>query len=62
MNYRPNDDLTLSAGMNHDFQTDRTTATAEASWKVSQDVDFALSASHDSSGESRVGAGVRISF
>ena len=60
--YRPNDNLTLSAGVNHNFQTDRTTATAEAAWKVNKDVDFALSASHDSSGDSRVGAGVRIRF
>lgn len=60
--YRPSDNLTLSAGVNHNFQTDRTTATGEASWKVNKDVDFALSASHDSQGESRVGAGVRIRF
>ncbi len=60
--YRPNDDLTLSAGVNHNFQTERTTATAEASWKVNRDVDFALSASHDSAGDSRIGAGVRIRF
>ena len=60
--YRPSDNLSLSAGINHDFQTDRTTASAEAAWKVNKDVDFALSASHDSQGESRVGAGVRIRF
>ena len=60
--YRPNDNLTLSGGINHNFQTDRTTATAEAAWKVNKNVDFALSASHDSAGESRVGAGVRIRF
>ena len=46
----------------HDFQTKRTTANAEATWKVKQDVDFALSASHDSTGNSRVGAGLRIRF
>lgn len=60
--YRPNDNLTLSAGVNHNFQTDRTTANAEAAWKVNKDVDFALSASHDSQGDSRIGAGVRIHF
>ncbi|MDP1822691.1 MAG: hypothetical protein Q8L48_05600 [Archangium sp.] len=60
--YRPNDNLSLSAGINHNFQTDRTTATAEAAWKVNKNVDFALSASHDSQGDSRVGAGVRIRF
>ena len=60
--YRPNDNLTLSGGINHNFQTDRTTATAEAAWKVNKDVDFALSASHDSAGDSRIGAGVRIRF
>ena len=53
------DNLNLSAGVNHNFQTDRTTATAEASWKVNKDVDFALSASHDSAGDSRIGAGVK---
>lgn len=62
MGYRPNDNLTLSAGLNHDFQTDRTTASAEAAWKVNEDVDFALSASHDSQGDSRIGTGVRIRF
>ncbi len=60
--YRPNDNLTLSAGVNHNFQTDHTTANAEAAWKVNKDVDFALSASHDSRGDSRIGAGVRIRF
>jgi hypothetical protein len=62
VNYRASDNLNLSAGVNHNFQTDRTTATAEASWKVNKDVDFALSASHDSAGDSRIGAGVRIRF
>ncbi len=62
MNYRPNENLTLSAGINHNFQTDHTTASAEAAWKVNKNVDFALSASHDSQGDSRVGAGVRIRF
>ncbi|MBI3182730.1 MAG: hypothetical protein HYZ28_11385 [Myxococcales bacterium] len=60
--WRPREDFHLSAGLNHNFQTDRTTATAEASWKVNRDVDFALSASHDSAGESRVGVGLRIRF
>jgi hypothetical protein len=62
VNYRPTDNLNLSAGVNHNFQTDRTTATAEAAWKVRENVDFALSASHDSAGDSRIGAGVRIRF
>lgn len=60
--WRPNDNLSLSAGVNHNFQTDRTTASAEAAWKVNNNTDFALSASHDSMGESRVGAGLRIRF
>jgi hypothetical protein len=60
--YRHSDDFRLSAGVNHNFQTDHTTATAEAAWKVRENVDFALSASHDSRGESRVGAGLRIRF
>ena len=60
--YRHSDNLNLSAGVNHNFQTDRTTATAEAAWKVRENVDFALSASHDSRGESRIGAGLRINF
>ena len=34
VNYRASENLNLSAGVNHNFQTDRTTATAEASWKV----------------------------
>ncbi|PZR18315.1 MAG: hypothetical protein DI536_00055 [Archangium gephyra] len=62
VNWRPNDDLTLSGGVNHNFQTNHTTATAEAAWRVRDNVDFALSASHDSRGESRIGAGVRIRF
>jgi hypothetical protein len=60
--YRPNDDFRLSVGVDHNFQTDRTTAQAEATWKVRDNVDFALSASHDNRGDSRVGVGVRISF
>ncbi|MDX2010325.1 MAG: hypothetical protein SFW67_09050 [Myxococcaceae bacterium] len=60
--YRPNDDFRLSAGVDHNFQTNRTTANAEAAWRVRDNVDFALSASHDSRGDSRVGVGVRISW
>ena len=60
--WRPNDNFALSGGVNHNFQTDRTTANAEAAWRVNNNVDFALSASHDSQGDSRVGAGVRIRF
>ncbi|MCA3014948.1 MAG: hypothetical protein INH41_21385 [Myxococcaceae bacterium] len=58
--YRPNDTFRLSAGIDHNFRTDRTTANAEATWKVRDNVDFALSASHDSAGDSRVGVGVRV--
>lgn len=60
--YRPNDDFRLSAGVDHNFQTNRTTANAEAAWRVRDNVDFALSASHDSRGDSRVGVGVRVSW
>lgn len=60
--YTPTDNFRLSAGVEHNFQTDRTTANAEAAWRVRNDVDFALSASHDSRGDSRVGVGVRIRF
>jgi hypothetical protein len=60
--YQPHDNFRLSAGVEHNFQTDRTTASAEAAWRVRNDVDFALSASHDSRGDSRVGVGVRIRF
>lgn len=60
--YRPNDNFRLSAGVDHNFQTNRTTANAEAAWKVRDNVDFALSASHDSQGDSRIGAGLRISW
>lgn len=58
--YRPNDDFRLSAGIDHNFQTNRTTANAEAAWRVRENVDFALSASHDSAGDSRVGVGLRV--
>ncbi len=60
--YQPSDNFRLSAGIDHNFQTNRTTANAEAAWRVRQDVDLALSASHDSQGESRVGVGVRVRF
>ena len=50
------------AGVDHDFRTNVTTAQAEADWKVRKNVDFALSASHNSQGESRVGVGVNIRF
>lgn len=60
--YQPSDNFRLSAGVDHDFQTNRTTANAEAAWRVRQDVDLALSASHDSQGDSRIGVGVRVRF
>jgi hypothetical protein len=60
--WNPSDNLRLSATVDHNFQTDRTTATAEAAYKVNDNVDLALSGSVDSAGESRVGAGLRISF
>ncbi len=62
VNYRPTDSLTLSGRVDHNFQTDRTTATGEAAWQINKNTDFALSASHDSSGDSRVGVGLRIKF
>lgn len=58
--YSPNENFRLSGGIDHNFQTNRTTANAEAAWRVRDNVDFALSASHDSQGDSRVGAGLRI--
>lgn len=60
--WRPQDNLRLSASVNRDLQTDRTTANAEVAWQVKPQVDFALSASHDSAGASRIGAGVRVRF
>jgi hypothetical protein len=62
VNYRPTENLRLSAAVSHDFRTDRTTAGAEAAWRLSNNADLAFSASHDSSGESRAGIGVRIRF
>ncbi len=56
------DDLSLSAGARYDLREDRLTANAEATWKVRENVDFALSASHDNRGETRIGAGLRIIF
>lgn len=56
------DNLSLSAGARYDLRDDRLTANAEAVWKVRDNVDFALSASHDNRGETRVGAGLRIIF
>ncbi len=58
----PNEDLTGSAGVNHTFQIDPITATAEAAWKANKGVNFALSARHAPRGDSRIGAGVRICF
>ena len=58
--WNPNPNLALSGSLSHDFRTQSTTATAEASWKASQNVDFALSASHNSQGDNQVGVGVRI--
>jgi len=40
----------------------RLTVGAEAAWKLSRDVDLAVSASHDNQGESRIGVGARIRF
>lgn len=60
--YKPQPNLTLSGTVNHNFQTNRTTATGEVAYQVRPNVDLALSASHDSSGDSRIGVGVRIGF
>lgn len=60
--YQPTDNFRLSGGLEHNFQTNRTTASAEAAWRLRDNVDMALSASHDSQGDSRVGVGVRIRF
>jgi hypothetical protein len=62
VDYRPSDDFRLSASAERNFQTNTTTATGEVAWRVRDNLDFALSASHDSRGDSRIGAGVRISF
>jgi hypothetical protein len=62
VSYRPNENMSLSAAVNHNLQTDRTTASAEAAWKMNNNVDLALSGSHDSRGDSRIGVGVRIHF
>lgn len=61
-NYNVNENLRLSAGIDHNFQTGSTTAFGEAAWKVNNNVDFALSARHDSNGNNSVGAGVNIRF
>lgn len=60
--YNPSKDFSLSGGVEHNFQTDRTTANAEAAWKLSKDVDLAVSGRVDDRGESQVGVGVAIHF
>ncbi len=60
--YNPNKDFALSGGVEHNFMTDRTTANAEATWKVRENVDFALSGRADSKGDAYAGVGVRIRF
>ena len=62
LTYTPNDQFKLSAGVSHDFTTNTTTANAEADWQVRKNVDFALSGSYDSHGDSQVGVGVKIRF
>ncbi len=61
-NYTVNENLRLSAGVDHNFQTNTTSAFGEAAWKVNKDVDFALSARRDANGSSYVGAGLNIRF
>lgn len=61
-NYNVNENLRLSAGVDHNFQTNSTTAFGEAAWKVNKDMDFALSARRDANGNNYVGAGVSIRF
>ncbi len=61
-NYNPSENLRLSAGVDHNFQTNTTSAFGEAAWKVNKDVDLALSARRDSNGSSYVGAGLNIRF
>ncbi|MBS1154022.1 MAG: hypothetical protein H6Q89_5720 [Myxococcaceae bacterium] len=61
-NYNVNENLRLSAGVDHNFQTNTTSAFGEAAWKVNKDVNFALSARHNADGSNYVGAGVSIRF
>lgn len=61
-NYQVNDNLRLSAGIDHNFQTSTTSAYGEAAWKVNNNTDFALSARRNSDGSSYVGAGLNIRF
>ncbi len=61
-NWQPSDNLRLSAGVDHNFQTNTTSAFGEAAWKVNRDTDFALSARRNSDGSSYVGAGLSIRF
>jgi hypothetical protein len=62
MTYTPSSDFALSAGAMWYEPERRLTAGVEAAWRLSRDVDLAVSASHDSEGDSRVGIGARIRF
>jgi hypothetical protein len=61
-NWHPREDFNLSMGASHNFQTGDSTATAEATWKQSKNVDWALSGHTNFRGESYVGVGVAIKF
>ncbi len=61
-NWNVNENLRLSAGVDHNFQTNSTSAFGEAAWRVNRDVDLAISARRDTNGNSYVGAGLNIRF
>jgi len=60
--YTPSSNFALSAGALYYEPDRRLTVGAEAAWRLSRDVDLAVSASHDNQGDSRVGVGARIRF
>jgi hypothetical protein len=60
--WNPNENLSLSGSVSHNFVNNTTSANAEALWHANQNTDFALSASHNSNGSNQVGVGVRIKF
>lgn len=60
VSYSPHPNFNLSGFVDQNFRTGRTQAGAEAAWKLDRNIDFAISGTHDSQGDSRIGAGLRI--
>ncbi len=59
---KPTNGFSLAADAGYNFQTERSQAGVSLRYQPSSNIDFALSGSHDSAGDSQIGLGFRMRF